>query len=273
MNNTIKLVNTDSVLENIKQNKRIDGRSFDSYRNIEIKTGIIPSADGSAWVKLGNTEVIAGITFVVGTPYPDSLDKGSMSLNLELSGVSSPDFSTGPPQIDSVEFGRIADRAIRHSEFIDFKKLCVVPGEKVFIVFIDCIAINADGNLIDATQFAALNAILNAKIPVLDDDYRITKEYTTEGVPVNMGNLPLSITFEKIGDKIVIDPNSTEEFCSNARFSVGLVKDTFVSCQKSKFGTFNEEEISSMLDLAVAKYSELIKKVKKWLLWQQRKLR
>ncbi len=259
--NTIKLVNADNVVQAIKQNKRMDGRDFNNYRNLEIKKGVMASADGSAWVKLGNTEVIAGIKFIIGTPYPDSPDKGSMSVNLELTGVSSPEFSTGPPQITAVEYGRVADRAIRASEAIDFKELVVVPGEKVFIMFIDCIAINADGNLIDATQFAATAAILNAKIPKLDENNNIiTKEYTDK--KVNLKYIPVNITFDKIKDKVILDANGIEGFASDARFSIGLVKDTVVSCQKSKGGTFTEKEINDMIDIAVSKYPEISKKIK-----------
>jgi exosome complex component RRP42 len=168
MSDILNLINAGSIKEKIKNGKREDNRGFEDFRDLEIKTSVLSSADGSAWVKLGNTEVVAGIKFAVGTPYPDSPDEGSMSLNLELTGISSPDFSTGPPQIDSLEYGRVADRAIRSAEAIDFKKLSIVAGEKVFTIFIDCIAINSDGNLIDATEIAALAALKNSKIPKLD---------------------------------------------------------------------------------------------------------
>jgi exosome complex component RRP42 len=260
MSDILNLINAGSIKEKIKNGKREDNRGFEDFRDLEIKTSVLSSADGSAWVKLGNTEVVAGIKFAVGTPYPDSPDEGSMSLNLELTGISSPDFSTGPPQIDSLEYGRVADRAIRSAEAIDFKKLSIVAGEKVFIIFIDCIAINADGNLIDATEIAALAALKNAKIPKLDENNNIiSKEYTDQ--KLELLNIPLSFTFEKIEGKIIVDPTEAEEFASDARFSLGLVKDTVVSCQKSKNGVFTEEEIFKMIDLSVNKYTEIVKKI------------
>jgi exosome complex component RRP42 len=260
MSNILGLINANNVKENIKKGKRLDNRGFEDFRDFEVKTSILSSADGSAWVKLGNTEVVAGVKFAVGTPYPDSPDEGSMSLNLELTGISSPDFSTGPPQIDALEYGRVADRAIRSAECIDFKKLAIVPGEKVFIVFIDCVAVNADGNLIDATEIAALAALKDAKIPKLDENNNIiSKEYSDN--KLELLNIPLNFTFEKIEGKIIIDPTEDEEFASDTRFSIGLVKDTIVSCQKSKGGIFTEDEISYMIDLSVKKYNEIIKKI------------
>lgn len=258
MSDILNLINSNSVKQSIKSGKRQDNRAFDQIRDIDIKVGVLSSADGSAWVKLGKTEVVAGIKFSIGTPYPDSPDEGSMSLNLELTGISSPDFSTGPPQIDALEYGRVADRAIRSANAIDFKKLAVVSGEKVFIMFIDCVAINADGNLIDATALAALMAIKNAKLPKLNEKNEIiSKEYSDE--KIELANIPLSFTFEKIEDKIILDPNSEEEFASNARFSLGVVGDDIVSCQKSKGGIFSEKEIFDMIDLSVKKYKEVHK--------------
>ncbi len=260
MSDILNLINANSIKENIKKGIREDKRALEDFRDLEIKTSVLSSADGSAWVKLGNTEVIAGIKFSVGTPYPDSPDEGSMSLNLELTGISSPDFSTGPPQIDALEYGRVADRAIRSADCIDFKKLCVVPGEKVLVMFIDCVAINADGNLIDATELAALAAIKNVRMPKLDEKNNIiAKEYSDE--KIELLNIPLSFTFEKIEGKIIVDATENEEFASNARFSIGLVKDTVVSCQKSKGGTFIEEEIFKMIDISTKKYNEIYKKI------------
>lgn len=261
MSSVLNLVNSENVKEMIKKGKRNDNRPFQDFREIDAKTSVLSLADGSAWVKIGNTEVIAGVKFIVGAPYPDSPDQGSMSLNLELTGISSPDFSTGPPQMDALEYGRVADRAIRSAEAIDFKKLAIVPGEKVFVIFIDCIAINADGNLIDATEIAALLAIKNAKIPKLDENYNIiSKEYTDK--KIELLNFPLSITFEKIEDKIVVDPTEEEEFASSARFSIGLVNDTIVSCQKSRGGTFRQEEIDQMVQIAIEKYDQIYNLIK-----------
>ena len=260
MSETLKIVNSENVINKMKEGKRLDDRGLNDYRSLEIKVGNINSADGSSWVKLGNTEIVCGIKFVVGTPYPDSPDEGNMSLNLELTGLSSPDFNTGPPQLDALEYGRVADRAIRHSDAIDFKDLAIIPGEKVFAMFIDCYAINADGNLIDATEIAALSAIMNAKLPKLDENnVIIPHEY---GSPIKLKTFPLSFTFEKIGDKIVLDASEMEEFASNTRFSLGIYKNAILSCHKSKGGIFTNDEITQMIDIATAKYNEMEKKIK-----------
>ncbi len=260
MSETLKIVNSENILSKMKEGQRLDGRGLNDYRDIEIKVNNIKSADGSSWVRIGNTEVVCGIKFIIGTPYPDSPDEGNMSFNLELTGLSSPEFSTGPPQIDALEYGRVADRAIRHANAIDFKELAIIPGEKVFTMFIDCYAINADGNLIDATEIAALAAIMNAHIPKLDEKNVII--YGEKDRKINLKTFPLSFTFEKIGDKIVLDATEIEEFTSSTRFSLGIYKNTILSCHKSKGGVFTSDEINYMIDVATSKYNELEKKIK-----------
>jgi exosome complex component RRP41 len=41
--------------------KRLDGRALDEPRPMEAKVGVIKNAEGSAWFKIGNTEVIAAV--------------------------------------------------------------------------------------------------------------------------------------------------------------------------------------------------------------------
>ena len=67
--------------------KREDGRGFLEYRKpIKIEYGVsAKSAEGSALVKVGKTEVVAGIKMEVGTPYPDNPDEGTIIADCLLS--------------------------------------------------------------------------------------------------------------------------------------------------------------------------------------------
>ncbi|MFH0906108.1 MAG: RNA-binding protein [archaeon] len=260
-NNTLKIINSKQVIDLIKESKRIDGRSLNDFRNLEIIPNTISSADGSAWVKLGESEVLCGIKFAVGDPFVDNPNEGSIMTNFELSELASPDFETGPPGMDAIEYGRIVDKVIRSSECIDFEALCIVPGEKVFLVFIDIYAINADGNLIDAAQFAAMSALLNARIPKLNEDNEIIKEYTSKTLAIDVSKIPVSITFSKIEDKLVIDANIMEEYSSSSRFSVGVCKNNIVSIQKSGGSSYSEAEVNYMFDIAASKYEAIKKKI------------
>ena len=60
MNKTDKITGK-SIIEYLEEGKRFDGRGLDEFRKIKIETGFIKNAEGSARVKLGKTEVVAGI--------------------------------------------------------------------------------------------------------------------------------------------------------------------------------------------------------------------
>ncbi|MEC8877676.1 MAG: RNA-binding protein, partial [Candidatus Thermoplasmatota archaeon] len=66
------------------QGKRTDGRGTNEFRGVSIETGLISTAEGSSRVSLGDTTVMCGVKLLVGTPYPDSPGRGSMTTTAEL---------------------------------------------------------------------------------------------------------------------------------------------------------------------------------------------
>jgi exosome complex component RRP42 len=241
----------------IAQGKRIDGRKFDEYRNIEIEYGISPkSSEGSARVKIGNTEVLAGVKMELGTPFPDKPDEGSIMVNVELIPMASPLFESGPPSIDAIELARVTDRGIRESKALDFKKLCVVEGEKVWLVFIDIYPINADGNMFDACYLATLAAIKDASFPILEDGKIDYKTKGKEKLPLT--KLPISCTVWKVGNEFIVDPLHEEEEAADARISIVFMDDGRIcAMQKGGSEALKPEEIFKMVDIAEEKTNEV----------------
>ncbi|MBU1136701.1 MAG: exosome complex protein Rrp42 [Nanoarchaeota archaeon] len=262
----ISNINKKKIRESLKEDKRLDGRKPEDFRKIEIETGISKNAEGSARVKIGDTEVIAGIKVDVSEPYPDHEDEGTMITTLELLPLSSSRFEYGPPRIEAIEIARIIDRVIRESGFIDFKKLCIKKGEKVYTVLIDLYTLNDDGNLIDAGCIAAVEALKSAKMPKYDEKTEKIKfgEFSSKSLPLNE-RVPVTITSYKIGDKIVVDTTREEEDSSTSRISFGLTDskkgdDIIISSlQKGGEGTFTQEEISKIIDLTVRKFKDIQK--------------
>ena len=111
------------INNSLKEDVRLDGRKKEEFRKIEIETGVIKTAEGSARVKCGNTEVIAGVKLDVGEPFPDIPDEGVLMVGAELLPLSNPEFESGPPSTESIEVARVIDRGIRESQAIDTKKL------------------------------------------------------------------------------------------------------------------------------------------------------
>ena len=241
----------------LKAGTRLDGRKLNDYRKpIQIDYGVVMTANGSARVKIGDTEVIAGIKLEVGTPYPDNPDEGTIIVGAELLPLSSPDFELGPPGIQAVELARVVDRGIRESKCLDFKKLCITPKEKAWIVVIDLCTINDDGNLFDASSLAALAALKDTKFPHYDGE-KIDYSAKTED-SMEIENTPLSVTVIKIGDKFVVDPSSEEEKVVDARLTVASMEDgTLCALQKGGDHPLTTEDIKKMMDIGVEKAKEL----------------
>jgi exosome complex component RRP42 len=74
-------VRTDYVCDLVKNGKREDGRGFREYREISVERDVIKRAEGSARVKIGDTEVLVGVKVELGTPFPDTPDKGVIITN------------------------------------------------------------------------------------------------------------------------------------------------------------------------------------------------
>jgi len=201
----ITRVKQKQISQLIAKGKRPDGRTLMEYRDVQIDRGIIERAEGSARVFVGKTEVMAGVKIEVGQPYPDTPNKGVLTVNAEFVPLASPTFDPGPPDENSIEVARIVDRGIRESKAIDLQKLCLNPGKRVLIVFIDVYVLNHDGNLIDASALAALAALLNTKMPnyeVKGDKVKIKTGYTK--LPIRRH--PITVTFARIDETLIADP-------------------------------------------------------------------
>ncbi len=247
------------VLELINNGKRLDERKFDEFRHIDIKVNPINTAEGSALVKIGSTEVVAGVKMGTGTPFPDKPNDGILIVNTEFTPLASPDFESGPPNENAVELSRIVDRGVRESETIELDKLCLVEGEKVWSTFIDIHIINDQGNLIDAAALASVIALNNTQMPRIENDKIVRGEYEKR-LPVVFK--PITVTVGKIGNNFIVDPNFKEEKVIDAKLTVA-VRDDDKICALQKQGSkeFDFSDIEKILDVAIDKSKELRKLV------------
>ena len=126
----ISTIEKNYIAENLKKGERIDDRGLWEYRKIDISHDIISSAEGSAEVKLGETDIITGIKYEVGEPFPDLPDEGVCTIMAELLPLASPLFERGPPDEQSIELARVVDRGIRHADCIQTKKLCIKENDE-----------------------------------------------------------------------------------------------------------------------------------------------
>ncbi|MBU0762706.1 MAG: exosome complex protein Rrp42 [Candidatus Altiarchaeota archaeon] len=228
------------------EEKRISGRELEEVRPLTIIKGYVADkACGSAYVKLGDTEVLAGITMTVGEPYPDSPTSGVMSTSVEFRPIAHPAFESGPPREDAIEVARVIDRGIRESKCIDFDKL-YIQEDKVWMVNIDIHILNHSGNLIDAGGYAAIAALLNTQVPKFDGTKIVRGEWDRK---LEIECTPVPFTFSKIGSKIILDTDMDEEYAQDARLTV-TTTDTLNAMQKGGVGAFKPDEVKALVKKA-----------------------
>ncbi len=244
-------INKQKIEEFLKKDKRMDGRGLLDYRDVKIETGISINAEGTARVRIGKTEVIAGVKLNTQEPYADHEDEGTMMVGMEFNPICGDRYELGPPRINAIEVARVVDRGIRESGFIDFKKLCIKKGEKVWVVIIDIYCINDDGNVLDVAALAAASALRTAKMPVYDKKEEKVKfgEFTKEPLPLT-DNIPFTITFHEINSKIFIDPDRNEEDTSEGRvtFSISKPKKEYIinAMQKGNMDLISANGLNQM---------------------------
>jgi exosome complex component RRP42 len=235
--------------------KRIDGRGPEEYRPISIEKNIVDSAEGSARVKLGATDVLVGIKLEQGEPYPDSPERGVLITSAELIPMASPNFESGPPREKAIELARVVDRGIRESDAVDFGKLCITPGEKVWLLFVDIHILDYDGNFFDASSIATMSALTVTKIPA--------SKLGLEDFPLELKYYPVSTTAFKLKDKILFDPCLDEENVADARLTVATDENGDLrAMQKGLSGSFTSEEVVDTVEKARAISNAIREKIR-----------
>ncbi len=251
MYDIVSSVKRDYIEDLARQDKRVDGRALDQFREISVEKGPIKTANGSARVKIGDTQVLVGVKIEHAEPFSDRPESGVLIVNAELPPLASPTFEPGRPDENAIELARVVDRGVRESETIDLEKLGIKPGEDVWSVFIDVHVLDYDGNLIDASALATMAALLDAKPP--EDE-----AWTLPGLPIR--KRPVMVTVSKINGKLMVDPSLDEENVAYARISISTTEDgSICAIQKGGTGYLSREEVEQAYELARAKAAELRK--------------
>ncbi len=247
MNRNIK----EHVRNSLKKGVRLDGRKPLEVRPIIVETGFISTAEGSARIKFGDADVIAGVKMAIEKPFPDTPEDGVLMVNSELLPISNPDFESGPPSNASIETARVIDRGIRESKTLDTKHLCIEKGEKVWTIAIDIVPINYDGNLVDMGGLAAMIALKNARFPKVNEDGTIDYHAKTDK-GLELRRIPIPVTVCKIGDLFLVDPTDSEENTIDARLTITVLEDDKIcALQKGGDGSLTSEDIKKMVEIAM----------------------
>ncbi|KAK8194574.1 ribosomal protein S5 domain 2-type protein [Phyllosticta capitalensis] len=227
----------DFIVQALGENIRLDGRKFDTFRDLDLSFG---DEYGVADVKLGKTRVLARVSADVTAPFADRKFDGVFSISTEFSPMASPAFEVGRQTDAEIILSRILEKAIRRSGALDTESLCIVAGSKCFSVRADVHILDHDGGLIDASCIAVIAALQHFRRPDVSVEGEKVIVYSPrerEPVALSMLHHPLCVTFSYYnnGETVLVDATMAEEQVREGEIIVTMNKFGEL-CQIAKYG-------------------------------------
>nr|POE79663.1 exosome complex component rrp45 [Quercus suber] len=225
------------VLSALRENIRLDGRSFDQFRPIDLQFG---DEYGTADVRIGKTRVLCNVSAEVVASYADRKFDGIFTISTELSPIASPAFEVSRQDQTEVILSRLLEKTIRRSGALDTESLCIVAGQKCFHIRADIHVLDHDGNLIDASCLAVVAALLHFRRPDYEahgEDVTIFSTRERDPVKLAMQHQPFCITtsFFDEGAILIQDASLLEEHCREGEVLISMNRFGEV-CQIAKYG-------------------------------------
>ncbi|XP_041360022.1 exosome complex component RRP43-like [Gigantopelta aegis] len=219
----------------LEKEVRPDGRELAEFRPTVLNIGSVSTAEGSSLIKFGNTTVMCGIKAELANPKTEEPQKGFIVPNVELSPLCSPHFRPGPPGEQAQVMSHFMAEVIKNSKCVQLEDLCIVPGKLVWVLHVDMICLNYDGNVTDACVLALLAAFKNTVLPTVEvnDETQAIETKLDKLQPLRVHSHPASTTFAIFDDNILfVDPTVDEESLATGVLTVVTVDDKLCMVHK-----------------------------------------
>ena len=232
--------------------KRSNDRAFDQLRDIDVETGIISNAEGSALIKFGNTHVICTASIENSVPrWMKNSNEGWITAEYGMLPRSTHErmgreAARGKQSGRTQEIQRLIGRSLRQSVNLEYLKDHTIT--------IDCDVIQADGGTRTASITGGCIALFSAIQNKLKDHRAIKKHVS-------------AISIGLLNDQPILDLDYTED--SSAETDLNLVMDEdngIIEIQgTAEEKPFSNEQLEQMLDIGKKGISHLIELQKKCL--------
>jgi len=144
------------ILHGIQQAIRCDGRSNLDYRPIQLETGVVTHASGSARLRLANTDVLVGVKAEVDTPQPDLPREGRIHFFVDCSANATPVFEGRGGEALGTDIAESLSGAYSGTNVLNLKDLCILPGKFCWVLYVDILILECGGNC--TTRYRSLSA-------------------------------------------------------------------------------------------------------------------
>ncbi|KAF9344887.1 Exosome complex component RRP42, partial [Mortierella sp. AD094] len=254
----------DYILKGIECNVRVDGRQRPDYREVTIETGVVSQTSGSARVRIaGGTDVLVSVKAEIGPVQVDpetgdGADKGQIVCSVECAPSASQQFEGRGADDLNNELTQMMSRFLSHNTNtpahtsspsspslstettaptvpagpggINLSKLCIIPGQQCWVLFVDALVMDYGGNLMDAIFMGTRAAIYDTRIPKtevqdLGDgqfEFEVLDDAEDTDIVEGREDMPICVTLNKIGARHIVDASPLEELCTEAKLVVAV---------------------------------------------------
>ncbi|KAK3873203.1 hypothetical protein Pcinc_021772 [Petrolisthes cinctipes] len=246
------------IIDGVKLGIRVDGRDRLDYRHLEIETGLVSTANGSARVRLDRTDVLITVKMEMDRPSPDQPNQGRLRFFVNCSANAAPEFEGRGGEDLATTLSAMMDRLYSSPYTLDRSCLCVVPGKHVKVLYVDIEILDCAGNLFDAVSIGVKAALWATHLPRIfvtgEDGGELEFEVSDnphDTERINVSNAPILITHLRITENLtIVDPTPEEEECGPVQVVVGVTPSGLITAlQQLGQGTFTTQTLSAAIKL------------------------
>jgi exosome complex component RRP41 len=208
-----------------KKGIRLDGRKADELRSVKIQVGVLPNADGSAYVEHGKNKILAA-AFGPREMHPKHLaqaDRMVLRCRYHMAPFSVPERKSPAPSRREVELSKVIRESLEPALFLE---LYPRTGVDLYIE-----VLQADGGTRCASITAAALAIADSGVPMRD--------------------LVVACAAGKVDDTVVVDLFDAEDKLGAADVPVAYMPALNAVTLLQMDGILSPDEFQKAVDMAM----------------------
>lgn len=208
-----------------KKGIRLDGRKVDELRPVKMEVGVLPNADGSAYLEQGRNKVLVGV-YGPKEAHPRHIakqDRAVIQCRYHMAPFSVGERKSPAPSRRDIELSKVIRQALEPAVFLEYYPKTSIQ------VYIEIL--QADGGTRCAGITTAALALADAGIPMRD--------------------LVVACAAGKAGGKIALDLMDTEDKIGEADVPVAYMPNLDAITLLQMDGNMTVDEFNSAVDMAV----------------------
>ncbi len=208
-----------------KKGLRLDGRKLDELRPVKMEVGVIPNADGSAYLEQGRNKILVGV-YGPKEAHPRHIaqqDRAVIQCRYHMAPFSVDERKSPAPSRRDIELSKVIRESLEPAVFLEYYPRTSIQ------VYIEIL--QADGGTRCAGITTAALALADAGIPMRD--------------------LVVACAAGKAGGKIAVDLMDTEDKIGEADVPVAFMPNLNAITLLQMDGKLSSKEFETAIDMAL----------------------